>query len=148
MEGDPRQELIDRFIESVEFLNRQMRIGRIGEWQLLDMTIPQVKALGLLERLGPLRMGNLASSLRVGVSATTTIVDRLVEKDLVERLSDPNDRRVVICKLTELGQEAVSRFWRIEQERFQAIVDQLETELLASVVQALEVLCRVEREVL
>ena len=61
MEGDPRQELIDRFIESVEFLNRQMRIGRIGEWQLLDMTIPQVKALGLLERLGPLRMGNLAS---------------------------------------------------------------------------------------
>lgn len=32
-------------------------------------------------------------------SSTTVIVNRLVEKKLIKRASDPQDRRIVYCKL-------------------------------------------------
>ena len=60
MQDDRRQELTDRFAESAEYLNRQLHTGRLDEWEGLDMTIPQIRTLVLLERMGPLRMGNIA----------------------------------------------------------------------------------------
>ena len=80
MSENHRQDLVERLMESAEDLNRQMHSGRLDEWEGLDMTIPQVKTLILLERMGPLRMGSIAIFLGRALSATTTVVDRLVEK--------------------------------------------------------------------
>ena len=113
MQDDRRQELTDRFTESAEYLNRQLHSGRLDEWEGLEMTIPQIRTLVLLERMGPLRMGNIAIYLGRALSATTTVMDRLVEKGLVDRVADPSDRRVVICQLSESGEQAIKRFWRI-----------------------------------
>ena len=102
------RELIERFVDAVEYLNRQAHLMKLDEWEESDMTIPQIKALGLLQRMGPLRMGGIALYLGRALSATTTVVDRLVEKNLVSRGSDPRDRRVVICELTPEGRAAIS----------------------------------------
>ena len=147
MENDYKQELADRFVESIEYLNRQMHTGRLDEWEGLDMTIPQIKTLVLLERMGPLRMGSIAIFLGRALSATTTVVDRLVEKSLVDRVADPDDRRVVICKLTDRGEQAIERFWRIGRERLQLVVDLLDEEQLKLVVQGLDLICSAEKEI-
>ena len=142
MQSDPREELVERFVESVDYLHRQIRIDRLNEWQQIDLTIPQVKTLFLLESTGPLRMGSIAASLGIAVSATTTVVDRLVERGLVMRLSDPKDRRVVICELTEHGQDAADNFWRIGRERVRAALEHMTNDQLVSLVPSLETLCR------
>lgn len=138
MQEDYKSELTDQFVELAEYLNRQMHTSRLDEWESLDMTIPQIKALVLLRRMGPLRMGNISIFLGRALSATTTVVDRLVEKELVDRVSDPNDRRVVICELTESGRQAVERFWRIGRERLDIVADTLEVEQLETVVRGLQ----------
>jgi DNA-binding MarR family transcriptional regulator len=51
-------------------------------------------------------MGELASKLGVGVSAATALVDRLVERDVLERESDPADRRVVRVRMSPAGVRA------------------------------------------
>lgn len=135
-----REELTDRFRALAEYLNRQLHAGRLDEWEGLGMTIPQIKTLVLLERLGSLRMGNIAACLGRALSATTTVVDRLVEKGLVDRISDPNDRRVVICKLTDAGEETLKRFWRIGRERLDPAADLLDEEQLEIVVKGLELI--------
>ena len=140
MSENRRQDLVERLMESAEDLNRQMHSGRLDEWEGLDMTIPQVKTLILLERMGPLRMGSIAIFLGRALSATTTVVDRLVEKELVDRVSDPNDRRVVICQLTNEGEIAITRFWSIGRGRIQRVVDLLDVEQLEIAVQGLEVI--------
>ena len=140
MEYDYKSELTDQFVELVEFLNRQMHTGRLDEWEELDMTIPQIRTLVLLKRMGPLRMGNISIFLGRALSATTTVVDRLVEKELVDRVSDPNDRRVVICELTESGRMAVERFWRIGRDRIETVANQLSVEQLETIVLALNLL--------
>ena len=147
MQDDRRQELTDRFAESAEYLNRQLHTGRLDEWEGLDMTIPQIRTLVLLERMGPLRMGNIAIYLDRALSATTTVMDRLVEKGLVDRVADPSDRRVVICQLSESGEQAITRFWRIGRERLQIVADLLDEEQLETVVQGFELIRWAEEEI-
>ena len=74
-------------------------------------------------------------------------MDRLVEKGLVDRVSDPSDRRVVICQLSESGKQAIKRFWRIGRERLQIVVDLLDEEQLETVVQGLEYVRWAEDEI-
>jgi DNA-binding MarR family transcriptional regulator len=147
VQDDRRQELTDRFAESAEYLNRQLHTGRLDEWEGLDMTIPQIRTLVLLERMGPLRMGNIAIYLDRALSATTTVMDRLVEKGLVDRVADPSDRRVVICQLSESGEQAITRFWRIGRERIQIVADLLDEEQLETVVQGFELIRWAEEEI-
>ena len=95
---------------------------------------------------GPLRMGNIAIYLGRALSATTTVMDRLVERGLVDRVSDPNDRRVVICKLTDLGEQALKRFWRLGQERLDLLADLMNEEQLETIVEGLELIRWAEDE--
>ena len=141
MQTKSREELTQRLVESVERMNRTMRLERLSEWQDLDLTIPQARTLFLLEREGPQRMGAIAGSLDIAVSAATTVVDRLVTRGLATRLSDPKDRRVVICDLTEQGRQAADRFWRIGQERLRSLADHLQAEQLTGLVQAFAQMC-------
>ena len=144
---DNKEALTERFMEAVDYLNRQVHTFGLDDWEGLDMTIPQIKTLVLLERSGPLRMGNIAGHLGRALSATTTVVDRLVEKGLVDRTWDPSDRRVVICRLTDQGRHGMERFWLIRRERLQFMLDFLDAEQLGVFVQGLEVAISADKEI-
>lgn len=138
MKDTNNQELTERFLAVAEFLNRQTHLHRLDAWEELGMTIPQLRTLVLLEQLGPMRMGSISTHLGRALSATTTVVDRLVEKGYVGRSSDPDDRRVVLCELTESGRNTIDRFWRIGTAEIERIVEVLEPEQLETVVRGLE----------
>ena len=138
MNDTNNKELTDRFLAVAEFLNRQTHLHRLDAWEDLGLTIPQLRTLVLLERVGPMRMGSISTHLGRALSATTTVVDRLVEKELVGRVSYPDDRRVVLCELTDEGRTTIDQFWRIGADRIQQIVDVLKPEQVEAVVRGLE----------
>lgn len=141
MDDDSRQRLSDRFIDLAEHLNLHMHNGSKEGWQRLNMTIPQIRTLAALQHAGSMRMGGIARHLGSTLSATSTIVDRLVNKGLVMRGPDPSDRRVVVCELTAEGRAVVAEFWRIGRMRISQVVERLDEEQLQTVVAAFEVLC-------
>ena len=53
----------------------------------------------------PLTMSELSSDLNVPLSTATRIVEGLVQRDMVERVNDPNDRRVVRVGMSENGRK-------------------------------------------
>src|SRR5512135_3760582 len=53
----------------------------------------------------PITMGDLSRILGVPFSTATRMVDWLVDNGYVQRLADPDDRRVVRVELTEAGKE-------------------------------------------
>jgi len=59
--------------------------------------------LALNQHDGPMTMGDLSRALNVPLSSATRIVDFMVKNNFVERLPDPDDRRVVRVALTETG---------------------------------------------
>ena len=53
----------------------------------------------------PVTMSELSSELNVPMSTATRIVDWLVRGDMVERVNDPSDRRVVRVGMSKGGRE-------------------------------------------
>ncbi len=61
--------------------------------------------VGILVKHKKLTMSEIACRLSVPKPHVTGMVDKLIAEDLVERLSDPDDRRIVYIQLTDKGHE-------------------------------------------
>ena len=88
----PKDELTQRLVDLVERISAQMRPESDEEWTDLELTMPQFRAICLLGQ-GPERMGNIAGHLSTSMSSATSMIDRLVDKGLVERAPDASERR-------------------------------------------------------
>lgn len=67
------------------------------------VTPPRLSALSVLVFGGPRTIGSLARAERVTPPTMTRLVAGMVASGLVERLGDPDDRRVVRVSATEQG---------------------------------------------
>jgi DNA-binding MarR family transcriptional regulator len=76
----------------------------------LDLSIAQLKALIALHEESPITVGRLAHQLGTGLPAASLLVDRLARAGWVERADDAADRRRVLLRLTNAGEEVVERF--------------------------------------
>lgn len=84
-----------------------------GETVAFGVSVSQAYALASLAEAGGLTMGELAADLHLSVSATTRVVDQLVDKSLARRAASPDDRRVTRVDLSAHGR----RVWgRLEDE--------------------------------
>jgi len=115
------------------------------EWLQLDLTMPQLKVMFILFLSGSARMGVIASELGVNLGTATGVVDRLVERGLVLRESQPGDRRVVLCSLSDKGQELMGGLWRLSQVQQREVLGAMELLQLQSLNDALEVVLQAER---
>ncbi len=74
----------------------------------MELPIAQVRVCALL-RKGPKPMSVLGKELAISLSATTQLADRLERGGLVERVPEPEDRRVKSLRLTPRGVELMRR---------------------------------------
>jgi len=72
-----------------------------------EMSIVEFGAVHLLLRGKPLRINELADGLAQPLPATSRIVSALVERGLVERREDPDDRRAKVLTLTSAGRTLI-----------------------------------------
>ena len=68
-------------------------------------------------------MSQVAGRLRIGVSAATGLIDRLVEQGLTRREPDPRDRRVVRVACTGEGRALVVQLRSAGAERLGCILE-------------------------
>ena len=142
-----------KFIEHILDFNRGIgqleqtfHIILLKEWLSFDVTMTQLRVLLLLLRRGAIRMSDLASSMDVSLATATGIVDRLVERDLVERENSPMDRRVVMCRLSDEGERLMARLRQSGQEGVRRILERLTLPQLRIVAQATESIVQVVRQ--
>ena len=117
-----------------------------GPWLELEMSMPQLKALVLISGEEEIRMRELSRRLGRSFSNATVLVDRLVDRGLVERLDEPQDRRVVLVRVTEDGRRLIEQLagsWRMLSA---PLLESLVPEDLATVHEALRVLLRAAQE--
>jgi DNA-binding MarR family transcriptional regulator len=92
----PPDELVQlmRRLEGAQFKDRPDRISHPHAFHRIS---------SILHRKPGLTMGELSQALSVPLYTATRMVDSLVENGLADRLSDPDDRRIVRVTLTEDG---------------------------------------------
>lgn len=74
-----------------------------------DFSVAQVAALHLVDQEGAMRVTALATSLGLSASAGSRLADGLVQRGLLAREEDPEDRRAKTLALTPLGRRFVDR---------------------------------------
>jgi DNA-binding MarR family transcriptional regulator len=100
----------DPSVRVLDQLGRVIRqLTRISSGPDDGPALTSTQRLALFELLedGPMRLNDLAA--RMGLSAPTAsrAVDALAEAELVERLTDPDDRRALRIELTAAGRARV-----------------------------------------
>lgn len=73
-----------------------------------DLSLTALATLGSLKRNGPQRITTLAAAEGVSQPSMTQLVQRLEQRGLVARTSDPADGRVALVGLTAAGQAALA----------------------------------------
>jgi DNA-binding MarR family transcriptional regulator len=105
------QKLAQKILELAGDIFNAMSPDIPAEWLTLDLTLAQLRLLLVLRAQGPSRMSDIAAVLGIALSTATGIVDNLVRKEMAVRETEPQDRRLVICRLSPQGQELINRLW-------------------------------------
>ena len=112
------------------------------------ITPSQLSALATLDRSGPVSLRDLAAAEKVGASTLTRVVAALEEQGLLQRVSDPADRRVSLATVTPAGRkllaQARDRGTQLLTERIAELAP-AEAEALAAALPVLESLLGDER---
>ncbi|PWW19695.1 DNA-binding MarR family transcriptional regulator [Cytobacillus oceanisediminis] len=99
-------------------------IKQKGREILSDFTItpPQFVALQWLFEEGDMTIGELSNKMYLACSTTTDLVDRMEKNNLVKRVKDPNDRRVVRIQLLEVGERIIEEVIKKRQEYLKEVL--------------------------
>ena len=77
---------------------------RIRQQSDTDLTPSQLSALTVIERRGPLRLGELAKRERISQPSVSRVVRKIEAKGLVALSGDPVDKRGSVVSVTPEGQ--------------------------------------------
>ncbi len=127
MPGPGREELVEAALQIAAKLFRVTLPIVPREMLELDVTMTQLKIMFLLFVDGRKRMSDLAADLGVTLATASGLADRLVERGFVVRESQPDDRRVVLCRLSHSGTKAISRIWQTAADRLRGLLRTLDT---------------------
>lgn len=87
-----------------------------------SITPPQFVALQWLVEKGDLTIGELSNKMFLACSTTTDLIDIMEKKELVIRVRDPKDRRVVRIHLLEKGEKIIEEVVQKRREYLQEVL--------------------------
>lgn len=108
-----------------------------------DLSPTLASSLFMIEREGPLSLGDLAAKERMTRASVTAVVDKLLRKGLVERHHDEADRRVVRVQVSAAGRRRVNARRSRRTAWLTSRLEELSAEDIARLAAATEVLERI-----
>lgn len=128
--------LKDRII--ADFRSAMAELRCIGSERLLRLgvSMSQLHVMSMLDRHGDMPMSRLAEMVDVSLSNATGLVDRMEERGFVERVRVPDDRRVVLVRITETGRRMVDDIEVLRAETLRTVLDRLDPGQLDGIARA------------
>lgn len=118
-----KSEFIESLYQFVEIFGRRSIEDFVKFTKESGLSMPQINVLLHLYHIDSCVIANVKKYISGDSVAASQIVDRLVERGLVERFPHPTDRRIRMVRLTQQGQEMVQasidarRQWILEIAR-------------------------------
>ena len=100
------------------------------------LSMAQLHILYTLQRHGEMPMSRLAEVLNVSLSNATGLIDRIEERGFVERTGVPEDRRIVLIRVTAAGERMLGEVDALSDELLRSVLDHIDRSKLAGVRQA------------
>ena len=94
--------------------------------------------LKVLKKRGELPMSKIGSRVHISKSNMTSLIDKLAEKGLVERIPDKDDRRVINIILTEKGDNLLTNLREYSNNEIKRNLSTLSNEDLEKLYDSVE----------
>lgn len=136
----------DKIIASIhEFAGVFSRLSVLQMKKIMDennLSNSQILSLMQINRQGPCGISQIAVQLGKTDAASSQMVQRLVEMDLVERAESTQDRRAKQISLTDKGKKLVDQMVENRRGLIEAIVDNLPLEKRQTTIEAITLLVK------
>jgi DNA-binding MarR family transcriptional regulator len=106
----------------------------------LGVSMAQLHIMFTLQRSGEMTMSHLAEELNVSLSNATGLIDRLEERGYIARERVPADRRVVVVRVTAVGEQMLSEVDALSDELLRSVLGRLPASQLRGVANAFSAL--------
>lgn len=126
----------DRIIADFRAAMAELRC--IGSEKLvrLGVSMTQLHVMSMLERHGDMPMSRLADMIDVSVSNATGLIDRMEERGYLDRIRVPDDRRVVLVRLSDAGRKLLDDIEMLRTEMLRTVLDRLDPDQLDGLARA------------
>jgi MarR family transcriptional regulator, organic hydroperoxide resistance regulator len=112
------------------------------------ISMAQLHILYTLQRSGEMPMSRLAEVLQVSLSNATGLIDRIEERGFVERTRVPEDRRIVMIRVTDAGRRMLDEVDAISSDLLRSVFGRIGRSQVSAVGRAIAALRRgLEEEV-
>src|SRR5919112_5890037 len=123
--ADPTRDLIQTVVDELHSMIGSLRCAGTGRMVKAGISMTHLHIRWVLEHHGELPMSRLAELLDVSLSNATGLIDRMEERGLVERVRVPDDRRVVIVRVSPDGIRIRDEIEALKQDRIRSILERL-----------------------
>ncbi|HJU51987.1 MAG TPA: MarR family transcriptional regulator [Acidimicrobiia bacterium] len=128
---------------AVARLQRLLRSQEMG-----GLSLTEASCLAVIGRRGPMPLNEIATSEHLSAPSVTKTITRMEEAGLIDRLTDPTDRRVSLVTLSRKGRALLDQI-RSRRNAFLLLrLQALSPSDLEAVEQALPILERLSAEAL
>jgi MarR family transcriptional regulator, organic hydroperoxide resistance regulator len=136
------QELIEQCGRTLDRLSGLTKV-QDSEWLSLDLGMGQLKAMMVLAKNERITVGGVARALNLSEPSASLLVDKLVQRGLAARETDPADRRRTLVLASEEGHLLVDRLRRNRWQHVLGWLGQMEETDIRALMQGLDALARV-----
>ncbi len=128
---------IEKSLRHVSYIVKQKGREILNEFPI---TPPQFVALQWLQEEGDMTIGELSQRMYLACSTTTDLIDRMEKNELVERVKDEKDRRVVRIHLLEKGTVIIKDVINERQIYLEGVLSEMSPEEVISIEQGMAAL--------
>ncbi|MBD2198986.1 MULTISPECIES: MarR family winged helix-turn-helix transcriptional regulator [Calothrix] len=137
--GKPTEECAARVMETVPLLMRFIRAD-MRSHNAESLSIPQLRSLAFLNRNPGASLSEVAEHLGVTCATASTTIERLVQRNLVERNDHPQERRRIVLNLTEAGTMLLKQSQATTRAHIADILESLTPEQVSNLEEGLTLL--------
>lgn len=104
-------------VEVIFTISRLMKGKMASHSELSKLSFLQIQTLIFVAKNKKTQMSDLADSFNIELPSATSLVQNLVRESLLERKTDPKDRRVVHVVLTSNGKKLLKTAMKEREKR-------------------------------
>ncbi|BDA74624.1 MarR family transcriptional regulator [Rivularia sp. IAM M-261] len=135
----PEEKCAASVMDTIPLLMRFIRAD-MRENSAASLSIPQLRTLAFLKRNPGASLSELAEHLGVTCATASTTIERLVQRDFVQRADHPQERRRVVLNITDQGKQHFEQTQSQTRAHIKDILQDLTKEEITQIEQGLTLL--------